>query len=178
MLSSALLACLILFALLNGTILFHIDLRKVGQIGLPYTAGLVNEFEVWSYITDLILRWKYATYLMKGQGCLSWACFMVKDWMHEGKARAHREFGEVFLVVSLAGIICYFASARTANNLSTRRKDFVKSGEKLSIVSCLLYFHAIFLMHNRDFRTNRCKHSFDRRRSLALSSSNYGDAVG
>jgi hypothetical protein len=77
---------LILFALLHGTILFLINLRKARQTGLPYTVSHINEFEVRPYISGLILRWKYATYLMKGQGCLSWARFMVKDWMHEGKA--------------------------------------------------------------------------------------------
>jgi hypothetical protein len=139
---SALLAYLKLFALLYGTILFLINLRKARQIGLPYTVSLINEFEVWPYITNPILRWKYATYLMKGQGSPSWARFMVKDWIHEGKSRAHREFGEILLVVSLGGIICYVASARTANNLSTRRKDFVKPGEKLSIVSIPFIFPA------------------------------------
>lgn len=76
---------------------------------------------------------------------------MVKDWIYEHKGRAHGEFGEVFLVVSLEGVICYVANSKTVNNVCTGRKDFMKSPEKMSNWSHLLwYFQAIFLIPNSE----------------------------
>lgn len=74
----------------------------------------------------------YAGYLMKGQGWPKFARFMVKDWMYEDKGRAHEEFGDVFLVVSPGGMICYVADAHLALDACTRRKDFIKPREKMS----------------------------------------------
>jgi hypothetical protein len=64
---------------------------------------LINEFQIWAYIADRILRWKCAGYLVKDPAWPRWARFMVKDWMYEDKCRARGEFGGVFLVVSLGG---------------------------------------------------------------------------
>ncbi len=57
---------------------------------------------------------------------------MIKDWMYEDKGRAHEEFGQVFLVVSPGGMICYVADAHLALDVCTRRKDFIKPREKMS----------------------------------------------
>lgn len=108
----------------------NIQLAK--KTGLPYTFSPLHELELWAYITDPILRWKYATYLMKDQGWPKWARFMVKDWMYEDKGRAHQEFGDVFLVVAPGGIVCYIASAKSAMSVCSRRKDFIKPPEKMS----------------------------------------------
>ena len=58
---------------------------------------------------------------------------MAKDWMYEDKGRAHEEFGDVFLVVSPAGMVCYTADAQLALDVCTRRKDFIKPREKMSM---------------------------------------------
>ena len=57
---------------------------------------------------------------------------MIKDWMYEDKGRAHQEFGEVFLVVSPGGVICYISNAETTVSVCTRRKAFIKPPEKMS----------------------------------------------
>ena len=62
---------------------------------------------------------------------------MVKDWGYEDKGRAHEEFGDVFLVVSPGGIVCYVGNAETALSVCMRRKDFVKPAEKMSRFSSL-----------------------------------------
>lgn len=69
---------------------------------------------------------------MRGHGWPRWARFWVKDWSYEDKGRAHAEFGEVFLVVSPGGIVCYVANAKTSMAVCSRRKDFVKPPEKMS----------------------------------------------
>ena len=70
---------------------------------------------------------------MKDQGWPKWARFMVKDWMYEDKGRAHRELGDVFLVVAPGGIVCYIANASSAMSVCSRRKDFIKPPEKMSM---------------------------------------------
>ncbi|KAL9123057.1 MAG: hypothetical protein Q9187_000384 [Circinaria calcarea] len=101
---------------------------------LPYTYSPLHELEVWAYVTDPLLRWTYSTYLMKGQGWPRWARFMVKDWMYEDKGRAHKQFGDVFLVVAPGGIVCYIANAKSAMNMCSRRKDFIKPPEKMRML--------------------------------------------
>jgi hypothetical protein len=152
----------LLFTCLYGAFYFHINLEKARKTGLPYTFSLINEFQIWAYITDPLLRWKCARYLMEEQGWPRWARFMVKDWMYEDKGRAHDEFGEVFLVVSPGGIVCYVANSKTANNVCTRRKDFVKPPEKMSNWSHHFgYFQAILLILHRDARALWSKRCFD-----------------
>lgn len=51
--------------------------------------------------------------------------------MYEDRGRAHREFGEVFLVVSPGGIVCYVGNAKTAASVCTNR-NFIKPREKMS----------------------------------------------
>ena len=103
------------------------------KIGLPYAYSFVHELETWAYITTPLLRWLYATHLMKGKGWPKFARFMIKDWMYEDKGRAHEELGRVFLVVSPGGIICYIADANLALDACIRRKDFIKPREKMSM---------------------------------------------
>jgi hypothetical protein len=109
------------------------NIHRAKSTGLPYTLSIFHEFEVWTYLTDPFIRWKYTKYLMKDEGWPKWARFMVKDWMYEDKARAHREYGDVFLVVTPGGLVCYVADAKTAMTVCTRRKDFIKPPEKMSM---------------------------------------------
>lgn len=106
--------------------------RAAIRTGLPYTYSPVHELETSAYITTPLLRWLYADYLMQGRGWPKYARFMIKDWMYEDKGRAHAEFGDVFLVVSSGGMICYVADAHVALDACTRRKDFIKPREKMS----------------------------------------------
>jgi hypothetical protein len=115
------------------------NIRLAKSTGLPYTLSIFHEFEVWTYLTDPFIRWKYSKYLMRGEGWPKWARFMVKDWMYEDKARAHQELGDVFLVVTPGGLVCYVADAKTAMTVCTRRKDFIKPPEKMS----MLILHAL-----------------------------------
>jgi cytochrome P450 len=57
---------------------------------------------------------------------------MIKDWHYEDKRRAHEELGDIFLVVSPGGMICYVGDASAALNVATRRKAFIKPPEKMS----------------------------------------------
>lgn len=128
------------------TLLQHRQSAK--KTGLPYTYSAVHELETWAYVTTPLLRWLYADYLLQGQGWPKFARFMIKDWMYEDKGRAHEEFGDVFLVVSPGGMICYVADAQLAVDACTRRKDFIKPREKMSGTpfSCLnILFLSFFL---------------------------------
>ncbi|KAK4983975.1 hypothetical protein LTR50_006885 [Elasticomyces elasticus] len=113
---------------------FAKNIQSAKATGLPYTISPLHEFEIWTYITDPILRRAYADYLMKDKGWPKWARFMIKDWMYEGKGRAHKEFGGVFLVVSPGGIVCYVGNAKTAMSVCSRRKDFIKPPEKMKML--------------------------------------------
>lgn len=122
----------IFVALVYKAILFATYIRNAQKTGLRYTLSFVHELENLSYITTLFFRWRYSDYLMKGKGWPKWARFTVKDWGYEDKGRAHEEFGDVFLVVSPGGIVCYIGNAKAALSVCTRRKDFIKPPEKMS----------------------------------------------
>ena len=129
--------------------------RSARKTGLPYTYSPVHELETWAYITTPLLRWLYADYLLKGQGWPKFARFMIKDWMYEDKGRAHEEFGDVFLVVSPGGMICYVADAELAVDTSTRRKDFIKPREKMSRAASHTHSHFIsFCAADKDGRND------------------------
>jgi len=113
------------------TLSFVINLQKARSTGLSYAISPITELENIAYLTDFLLRWKYKDYLSRGEGWPHWARFMVKDWMYEDRGRAHREFGEVFLVVSPGGIVCYVGNAKTAASVCTN-KNFIKPREKMS----------------------------------------------
>lgn len=127
----------ILVPLIYKTIKFARYIRDAQRTGLPYTLSLLHELENLSYLTTPFFRWKYSSYLLEGKGWPKWARFMVKDWGYEDKGRAHEEFGDVFLVVSPGGIVCYVGNAETALSVCMRRKDFVKPAEKMSRFSSL-----------------------------------------
>lgn len=94
--------------------------------GLPYTISPFLEFEIFTLITTPVLRYFCAEYLEKGNGWPKWARFMIQRWQYEDKYRAHEEFGDVFLVVSPYGLICYTADAAMAMDICTRRNQFTK----------------------------------------------------
>lgn len=52
------------------------------------------------------------------------------DWAWEDKRRAHEEYGDVFLVVSPKGIICYTADAHMCWDVMQRRHEFTKPKER------------------------------------------------
>ena len=54
------------------------------------------------------------------------------DWAWEEKRRAHNEFGEVFLVVSPEGIICYSVDVDMSWDVMHRRNEFTKPGDNYS----------------------------------------------
>ena len=93
---------------------------------LPYTISLFHEFENFTFITTPVLRYFCTDYLMKGKGWPKWARFMIQRWQYEDKYRAHKEFGDTFLVVSPCGLICYTADAIMAMDVCTRRNYFTK----------------------------------------------------
>lgn len=136
------LASILLYLCIRFFALFQYR-RSAKKTGLPYTYSPVHELETWAYITTPLLRWLYADYLLKGQGWPKLARFMIKDWMYEDKGRAHEEFGDVFLVVSPGGMICYVADAQLAVDTCTRRKDFIKPREKMSRAASCIDSHFI-----------------------------------
>ena len=108
------------------------NIRTARLSGLPYTFSPIHELEGLAYVTDPLLRWWCRDYLLLGKGWPRWARFMVKDWHYEDRNRAHKEFGPVFLVVSLGGLVCYVGNTETALHVVTRRKAFIKPPEKMS----------------------------------------------
>jgi hypothetical protein len=127
-LSLTLLAVTSIYKLIN----LYRHARSARQTGLPYVLTPTLETEVWSYILTPIFRKVYHVYLLQGKGWPRWCRFMIKDWAFEDKHRAHDEFGEVFLVVSPEGIICYSADATTNYDVMMRKNEFVKPHDKYS----------------------------------------------
>ena len=100
--------------------------------GLPYTFTPALETEIWGYLLTPILRKRYHDYLLKGNGWPEWCRFIIKDWGWEDKRRAHDQYGDVFLVVSPEGIICYSADAELNHEVFNRRNEFLKPRDKYS----------------------------------------------
>ncbi|KAI1169151.1 cytochrome P450 [Nemania serpens] len=127
-----------LLASLVGCLYLFIRLRRNIQVakgtGLPYGLSPIHELQVWAYLTDPILRWWYHDNLLAGDGWPRWARFMIKDWHYEDKRRAHEELGDIFLVVSPGGLVCYVGEAAAALNVATRRKAFIKPPEKMKLL--------------------------------------------
>ncbi|KAL2829471.1 cytochrome P450 [Aspergillus cavernicola] len=120
--------------LLYKALQFGRNVQHARRSGLPYTFSPIHELELWAFLTNAVLRWMYAGYLMQEKGWPRWARFMIKDWMYEDRGRAHVEYGEVFLVVSPGGVVCYIASADVAMGVCARRKVFVKPPEKMKML--------------------------------------------
>ena len=108
------------------------NVRAARAARLPYTISPHLEFEKVAYITTPILRAIYSPGLISSDGWPRWARFLIRDWQYEDQYRAHREFGEVFLVAAPNGLICYSADATMSMDVCTRRKEFTKPRDKYS----------------------------------------------
>jgi len=109
--------------------------KEAKKTGLPYTITPSLETEIWGYIFTPILRSIYHNYLLKGEGWPHWCRFIIKDWAWEDKRRAHDEYGDVFLVVSPEGMICYSADAAMGYDVTNRRLEFTKPRDKYSMIN-------------------------------------------
>ena len=127
-----------LFILVFSTLIAYKGLNFLRYIaaakrtGLPYVTTPALETEIWGYILTPIFRKLYHGYLLKGKGWPQWCRFMIKDWAWEDKRRAHDQYGDVFLVVSPEGIICYSADAALNHDVMNRRNEFTKPRDKYS----------------------------------------------
>ncbi|KAI9775565.1 MAG: hypothetical protein M1816_005894 [Peltula sp. TS41687] len=122
------------FLVVYKCIWFAFNVKLARRTGLPYVLSPIHELENWAYITNAVLRWLYNDALLKGNGWPRRLRYMIKDFHYEDKYRAHTELGDVFLVVSPGGIVCYCADAKMAMDVCTRRKDFVKPREKMKLI--------------------------------------------
>nr|AVY05536.1 cytochrome P450 monooxygenase [Nodulisporium sp.] len=109
-------------------------IRSAKSTGLPYIVVPCLETETFSQLVTPLLRKAYMKQLGDGKGWPRWCRFMIKDWSWEDKRRAHDEYGEMFLVVSWQGIICYCADAATCWDVMNRRNDFTKPRDKYKIL--------------------------------------------
>jgi len=106
--------------------------KAAKRTGLPYVVVPLLETEALSKFLTPFLRSYYHEYLLKEQGWPHWCRFIIRDWSWEDKRRAHDEYGEVFLVVSPEGIICYSADAIMGWDVMNRRTEFTKPPDKYS----------------------------------------------
>ena len=127
--ASLLLFLIILYKIVNLVRWYH----AAKKTGLPVVLTPVLETEIWGYIFTPILRYWYNDYLLQNRGWPNWCRFMIKDWAWEDKRRAHEEYGDVFLVVSPEGIICYSANAAFNHDVMHRRSEFTKPRDKYSM---------------------------------------------
>ncbi|KAK2017791.1 putative cytochrome P450 oxidoreductase [Colletotrichum eremochloae] len=109
-------------------------IRAAKKTGFTYVVVPLLETEVAAQLATLILRKLYVDQLDAGNGWPKWCRFMIKDWSWEDKRSAHDQYGDVFLVVSPAGIICYVADADVAWDVLNRRHDFTKPRDKYKIL--------------------------------------------
>lgn len=108
------------------------NIRHAKRTGLPYTVVPVLETEVLGKLLTPVLRKVFRNRFVKNEGWPRWCRFTMLDWAWEEKRRAHNEFGEVFLVVSPEGIICYSADADMSWDVMHRRNEFIKPRDKYS----------------------------------------------
>ncbi|KAH7322519.1 cytochrome P450 [Stachybotrys elegans] len=104
------------------------------KTGLPYTITPFLETETISLAATPLLRAWYDSYLDKGKGWPEWCRFIIKDWQWEDKRHAHDKYGDVFLVVSPEGIICYSADAALGWDVLNRRHEFTKPRDKYKVL--------------------------------------------
>ncbi|TGJ85045.1 hypothetical protein E0Z10_g3720 [Xylaria hypoxylon] len=125
--------------LVLGLILYNIvglnrHIRAASQTRLPYLVVPFLETEIIAQLFTPILRKLYTAQLNDGNGWPQWCRFMIKDWSWEDKRRAHDQYGDVFLVVSPQGIICYSADAEMGWDVMSRRSEFTKPRDKYKIL--------------------------------------------
>lgn len=104
------------------------------RTGLPYVFTPFLETEIWGYIFTPILRKLYHDYLLQEKGWPEWCRFMIKDWAWEDRRRAHDQYGDVFLVVSPEGLICYSSDAALNHDVTYRRAEFTKPRDKYKLL--------------------------------------------
>lgn len=102
------------------------------RTGLTVIITPLLETQVLAQIATPILRAIYLNHLDLGMGWPRWCRFMIKDWSWEDKRRAHEEYGDVFILVSTEGMICYSADAKMGWDVMNRRYDFTKPRDKYS----------------------------------------------
>lgn len=107
--------------------------KSARRIGLPYTVVPVLETEAIGKLITPLVRPLYTQRLLRSKGWPRWIRFTILDWAWEEKRKAHEELGEVFLVVSPGGIICYSADADMSWDVMNRRNEFIKPREKYSM---------------------------------------------
>lgn len=125
-----------------GTILLMFIIYKlvklayyVGQArktGLPYTIVPLLETEFLGKLLTPLIRPLFTQRLSRGEGWPRWIRFSILDWAWEEKRRVHEELGDVFIVVSPEGIICYSADADMSWDVMNRRNEFLKPRDKYS----------------------------------------------
>lgn len=108
------------------------NIRDAKRTGLPYTVVPVLETEVLGKLLTPLLRKVFRDRFFRNEGWPRWCRFTMLDWAWEEKRRAHDQFGEVFLVVSPEGIICYSADADMGWDVMQRRNEFIKPRDKYS----------------------------------------------
>ena len=123
---AALSLSLVLYKLVN----LARNIRDAKRTGLPYTIVPVLETEVLGKLITPILRKVFRDRLFRNEGWPRWCRFAMLDWAWEEKRRVHDEYGEVFLVVSPEGIICYSADADMSWDVMHRRNEFIKPRDK------------------------------------------------
>lgn len=123
-----LIVTLILYKVINFT--RYVILAR--RTGLPYAYTIFLETEIFGYLFTPILRKIYHDYLLQEKGWPEWCRFMIKDWAWEDRRRAHDQYGDIFLVVSPEGIICYSADAAFNHDVMNRRVEFTKPRDKYS----------------------------------------------
>lgn len=107
-------------------------IREAKRTGLPYVIVPALETQVVGKLLTPILRKVYHDRLSRNEGWPRWCRFTMLDWAWEEKRRVHEEYGEVFLVVSPEGIICYSADADMSWDVMHRRNEFTKPRDKYS----------------------------------------------
>ncbi|KAE8378309.1 putative cytochrome P450 oxidoreductase [Aspergillus bertholletiae] len=107
---------------------------KAKRTGLPVVVTPLLETQVLAQIATPFLRAIYLSHLDQGRGWPRWCRFMIKDWSWEDKRLAHEEYGDVFIVVSTEGMICYSADAKMAWDVMNRRYDFTKPRDKYKLL--------------------------------------------
>lgn len=111
------------------------NVRLARRSHLPILLTPFLETEAVAFIIAPLLRRWYIPQLVNGEGWPRWCRFIIKDWTWEEKRLSHETYGETFLCVSPGGIICYSADAMVADDVFTRRRDFIKPPDKISTVA-------------------------------------------
>lgn len=139
-----------------GTILLVFTLYKLAKLsyyvgqarktGLPYTLVPFLETEFLGKLLTPLIRPLFTQRLLRGEGWPRWIRFSILDWAWEEKRRVHEELGDVFIVVSPEGLICYSADADMCWDVMNRRNEFLKPRDKYSksnaiVMECRSNFH-------------------------------------